>query len=443
MPSSALGPLSNRPPQYQGQYTLVNKDGRLRFAAVSRRALALPNEVLGQIFVHCLPQPTPGKYGARQLAKLDAPLVLCAVCRRWRDLALTTPGLWGSLFLEQKSVHSVSGADYVDFCRTWLSRAGSTPVSLEFEAYADDERVVSILELIGGLAQQWRDVWLYLGRRKLPRLLRLPEAGKFPFLEKLALTAPFSQLSLSFCDAPNLQGTILGVALNLVDGRFEIAGTSTPFGPLPSMVVPLLHLRVLKLGNSEEDPLPITVLDHLNAPALEDLTLSFRPEQAYSDPSPFLSFVSLSSFPLHTLALSLMPADGEALIECLKATPTVVDLRLRPRLVPLLDIDSLLVHFAGPSNNFLPKLESFLLVLSMSGVFNFTPITAVLVVDMLCWRWRNVGRTRLRSFELHQLPGVGASIKSHPEYRRLQTEGMSLYVGPGNYRHARQDSFMR
>ncbi|KAF7363823.1 F-box domain-containing protein [Mycena sanguinolenta] len=473
MPSFALGLLVNQPPQYQNQYTLVNKNGRLRFAAVSRRVLALPNEILGEIFVYCLREPEPDGHPFGVLSKLDpndAPLVLCAVCRRWRDIALTTPGLWGSFSIQQTSVLSDSGADYVEFCRTWLSRAGITPVSIEFEAWIEHKRVLSLLEVIGGLAQRWQRAWLTFDPDLL-KALRLPEAGKFPFLEQLALGTSFSELSLSFCDAPRLRDVylvestpqirlpwhqltsyetctvlvphflqILGDAPNLVDARFGIGGTFLP-PSLPSIVIPLLHLQVLKLGNSDDDFLPMTILNCLKAPALEDLTLSFHGAQAFNaNALPFLSFVSRSSFRLHILALSLMPGSTEGLIECLKATPTVADLKLRVRLGT--NVNDVLAPFTGRSDNFLPKLESFHFVFSNQGVL-VTTETASLVIDMLCWRWSMVGSTQLRSFNLdHEYFGLGNSLKSHPEYRRLRREGMLLYVEPGGYHYRHADSFM-
>ncbi|KAF8205656.1 hypothetical protein K438DRAFT_517563 [Mycena galopus ATCC 62051] len=98
MSSFALGPLSNRDPQYQNQNTLVvDKDGRLRYAPVSRRVLALPLEILSEIFAYCVPDEfiTPNL--------TTAPLVLCGLCRQWREVAISTPELWSSLFVDMES----------------------------------------------------------------------------------------------------------------------------------------------------------------------------------------------------------------------------------------------------------------------------------------------------------------------------------------------------
>ncbi|KAG2342534.1 hypothetical protein BDR05DRAFT_886105, partial [Suillus weaverae] len=49
----------------------------------------LPTEILQQIFKSCLPND---RYVVPHI--LSAPLLLCQICRRWRDIALATPELW-------------------------------------------------------------------------------------------------------------------------------------------------------------------------------------------------------------------------------------------------------------------------------------------------------------------------------------------------------------
>ncbi|KAJ7311472.1 hypothetical protein DFH08DRAFT_897710 [Mycena albidolilacea] len=99
----AVGPLSNRAPEYQNRYTLINRDGRLRYSALSRRILTLPPEILAEIFF-CRPfdedlplvTPHPDR----------APLVLCIVCRQWRSVVLLTPKLWSSIFFESHRLNT-------------------------------------------------------------------------------------------------------------------------------------------------------------------------------------------------------------------------------------------------------------------------------------------------------------------------------------------------
>ncbi|KAJ7171930.1 hypothetical protein C8R46DRAFT_1084273 [Mycena filopes] len=147
--SFAVGPLSNRPPSYQNQYNLVNEGGILRIAAVSRRILALPPELLAEIFVHCLRQ-WPDSDAREALHSL------CRVCRQLRAVALSTPRLWSwmSIDIEEKDEEGA----YVEFCRTWLSRAGNLPISL---VLVDDMDIApdlddSLLPVIMGLAERLR-----------------------------------------------------------------------------------------------------------------------------------------------------------------------------------------------------------------------------------------------------------------------------------------------
>ncbi|KAJ6531184.1 hypothetical protein B0H19DRAFT_1273400 [Mycena capillaripes] len=138
-PFSALGPLSNREPEYQNQDTPVpERNGQLRYAIIRRPVLTLPLEILTEIFLDCLlnddfliPDPT------------SAPLILCGVCRRWREgysppqsdddadepdsdddgSDMSPPRLWSFSF--DKKVARDTG-----FYQMWLSRARDTPLSL-------------------------------------------------------------------------------------------------------------------------------------------------------------------------------------------------------------------------------------------------------------------------------------------------------------------------
>ncbi|KAJ7641207.1 hypothetical protein FB45DRAFT_899649 [Roridomyces roridus] len=52
--------------------------------------LALPNEIVGEIFVHFLPlyPDTP------PLTGIYSPTTLTHICSQWREIALATPKLW-------------------------------------------------------------------------------------------------------------------------------------------------------------------------------------------------------------------------------------------------------------------------------------------------------------------------------------------------------------
>ncbi|KAJ7172260.1 hypothetical protein C8R46DRAFT_992334 [Mycena filopes] len=472
-PSSALGELSNRRPQYQNQYTLVNKNGRLRFAAVGRRALALPPELLAEIFLCSLPTQgfdiTMDEWKCPITPNPNVPpLVFCAVCQQWRRVALATPALWGSLHLSEDFAHSPNRTEYVDFCRDWISRARATPLSFSFTMDSPRKGTQgstrALHNFLGGLYQQW--YWAEIIREAtVPDWLQLPSNGTYPVLEVLIFSPALSDPpGLSFCDAPRLRGVcliyyspqihlpwhqltsfrtynirlsaclkILRDAPNFADVTLdEIENDPSPDDSI------LLHTKLqrLHLGSwFEDDPL-LTILRSLTTPALKHLTLEFSRHSPPYSISPLLSFLTRSSCQLHTLALCLLPATTSALIGCLEAVPSLVDLRLQP--THFVDTRVLFAQFTGRLE-FLPALESFYLVFPKIGIAGVSSATASCIVDMLCWRRST---TPLKSFHLaHEYdPHVfDTAIETHPEFRRLRKEGMTLYVGPW---WTRGESFM-
>ncbi|KAF7318706.1 F-box domain-containing protein [Mycena chlorophos] len=82
----------------------------------------IPNDVLGLIFLHTLPE--------RRNTALDAsegPLLLMRVCRYWRELTLATPRLWASIHL----VLSPHASDRLVKCLDdWLARSRAVPLSI-------------------------------------------------------------------------------------------------------------------------------------------------------------------------------------------------------------------------------------------------------------------------------------------------------------------------
>jgi hypothetical protein len=463
----AVGPLSNRAPQYQNQYTLVNRDGKLRLAARSRRVLALPPEILGEIFFFCLPFDknllvTPDPHGA--------PLVLCKVCRQWRSIALATPKLWSSIYFESEEALPESAALYVDFCRDWISRAGSTPLSFWLHANASDPAVDSLLQIISGVSQQWQNIDI----RDLP--LSFPADRKYPLLEKLNLSPSSDHPVLSFCDAPRLRdvfiseyttriqlpwhqltkfGTLsmrieacldlLRHASNLAEAHLRIS----PYGAsaLPDTIFSLPQLHYLNLSVPWVDDeytemvempmMPMTLLKCLKTPALKALALGF--EYTWNDDlvdiSPFLAFVSQSSFHLHALTLSVIPTTTDALMDCLKATPSVIRLKLHisPSIV---DMDPVFAEFTG-HDKFLPNLES--LQISLWPRSPTQTVDASLVVNMLIWRCVTSRVARLRSFWLAVLgkreleESIKCYIEAHPVFPELEALGTELRFGERNY----------
>ncbi|KAJ6580980.1 hypothetical protein B0H19DRAFT_1113124 [Mycena capillaripes] len=462
--SFALGPLSNREPEYQNQNTLViDKHGRIRYVALSRRALALPPEILAEIFIHCLPDndfitPDP----------TAAPLVLCSVCRRWREVALSTPGLWSSLVLDLQSA-TKTNASSVALYQAWLSRARNTPLSLSLrdpDEKVAPELVRPLLQSIAVLWRQWRVIHLDLAVNFIESLFSSEgsPSREFPLLEMVAI-ACYNEPNLPICHTPRLceiflptyppvqrlhfpwaQITTLKIndiplstclkifanVSNLVRGGFEIRGDGSTVPPSISSLdhVETLTLAGILLGDAET--IPLTVLNCLKAPALKNLML--RPPNWFGmwshsdswDVSPFLSFLSRSSIQLRSLALSLVLTTADILIDCLKAVPSLEYLELEP--LRVVDMNTLFNRLTRDSN-FLPNLGSIHIFFSAhTGVHSINPSV---LVKMLCWRWTAVGVIRLRFFNMaHSInrpPFLDEDANS--EFRRLRKEGMEVYLG--------------
>jgi hypothetical protein len=370
------------------------------------------------------------------------------------------PRLWSFLSLDFDRM--LPKGAYLDLCEIWLARAQSTPLSISLASILNHDVDHPLLKFIGALSQQWEDIELLRFRGDLRRRLSLPVDGYYPLLEKLSIATSQSG-PISFCDAPKLREVVLSTyttqiqlpwhqlatlrtgdidvphflgilrdASNLANGNFSI-GVCYP-SALPPTVVPLDNLQSLTLDfqRTTRTMAPLAVLNCLKTPSLKSVTLVFPHFVSTDnyDVSPYLSFISRSSFQLHTLALSLMPAATGTLIECLKATPSLVHLKLLPlRLV----VNTMFAQLRGHSD-FLPKLESLHFIFSHSRISGVKPgVAAAILVDMLCWRWASVGITRLQSFRLAYAassdPAVADAVTVHPKFRRLKDEGMMLYIG--------------
>ncbi|KAH7925108.1 hypothetical protein BV22DRAFT_1195437 [Leucogyrophana mollusca] len=118
----------------------------------------VPHEILGEIFLRCLPAflyPTP--------LPLSSPMLLTKVCRRWRAVALSTPRLWSSITVSvDKALRGHSRALY----EAWLSRAKSVPLSIRIICEMDIAQLRGkershALKWLCPYIPQCADLWLH------------------------------------------------------------------------------------------------------------------------------------------------------------------------------------------------------------------------------------------------------------------------------------------
>ncbi|KIK36395.1 hypothetical protein CY34DRAFT_811315 [Suillus luteus UH-Slu-Lm8-n1] len=117
----ALDKLQNIQARLKEKRAIVQESLTFHEALASPTRCSLPSELLGEIFLRCLPRTnyvTPSSD--------ECPLVLTRVCRHWRAVALSTPRLWASLSISLSRADTTSGDEY----KHWLEKARSVPLSI-------------------------------------------------------------------------------------------------------------------------------------------------------------------------------------------------------------------------------------------------------------------------------------------------------------------------
>ncbi|KAJ7032726.1 hypothetical protein C8F04DRAFT_1235135 [Mycena alexandri] len=321
-------------------------------------ALRLPYEITSEIFIRCLPahkrvRPNP----------IRAPLQLAQICSGWRTVALTTPKLWTSIYLEFPVGDPCDGIPVLfdipdrpqdhtcELLELWLFRATGHPISLTIICGATAVPC-DVLDVVAANSSRCGRLELALTMRDL---LRFNEKalGPFPRLRSLGIQVtnksevpPLNVLSLS----PNLLALrLLGfenaspspdpeefpaslTSLEVADG-FRAEDSDRLIGRFPH----LLHLAIFcsyRVPRSPESHITASglrtlilrsrplhffrdFLDLLTIPSLEHLEICL-----YREPSPVLSFLARSACRLTHLTLKLLYADVEThLVPCLMAVP--------------------------------------------------------------------------------------------------------------------------
>ncbi|KAF5373420.1 hypothetical protein D9615_009453 [Tricholomella constricta] len=170
--------LFSRPTRIQAVRTAHERPFGPANGAISRRPpiYRLPPEILGQIFIACLPAENDGMYMNPDI--YQAPMLLCQVCGHWRDIALSLPILWSTL---KGSISRRTKSSHVDLFRLWLERARGHPLTLNLWSTSESDRVI---DLFFARVHQWRRVTL--DSQIADRLSKLPP-GSAPLLEHVGL----------------------------------------------------------------------------------------------------------------------------------------------------------------------------------------------------------------------------------------------------------------
>lgn len=136
----------------------------------------LPSEVLSEIFLSCLPQPPPTSCPS------EMPLVLGQVSRHWRDVWLSTPGLWANITVHCSNIDN----RVISRVETCIKRSGDCPLTIDINAPSED--CTRLLEAIIPHSERWYSIAFNM-RASMHRLLTRVR-GRLPLLANLRLASP-------------------------------------------------------------------------------------------------------------------------------------------------------------------------------------------------------------------------------------------------------------
>ncbi|KAK6977579.1 hypothetical protein R3P38DRAFT_518459 [Favolaschia claudopus] len=108
--------------------------------ALISQARRLPQDILGEIFLACLPTGGNAMMSAR-----EAPLLLGHICSNWRSISLAQPRLWASLHITVEFCGSSEGQSAVV---DWLRRSEPLPVAISVHSHGSNQYIAAIDILI-------------------------------------------------------------------------------------------------------------------------------------------------------------------------------------------------------------------------------------------------------------------------------------------------------
>ncbi|KAF7321058.1 F-box domain-containing protein [Mycena chlorophos] len=318
--------------------------------------LSLPVEITAEIFRHYVERAWIGGPSNTQ-----GPVVLAAVCRTWREIALSLPALWSNIWLDGMENDPDEERKQMErLFALHLARTGQHPLKLDANTMSFDE---SFAQRLIGVSARWEELSLQiLSPDVFPQdILHLPalrdlcvtcDSDEFldndsepiiafsdaPALRKLQLSdvlvemivLPWAQLTeLVLKDLfPHHCVEILAHTTSLRDLTLE--QTRTPHDPaapvITSSTVTMLKIRGYMASE-------LAVVDFLTLPALEELQVAVPDSPERYDR--LSDFVRRSRCELKSLSITHIDEDLHATLEdagglprFLSDTPSVTTLNI-------------------------------------------------------------------------------------------------------------------
>ncbi|KAJ7448353.1 hypothetical protein FB451DRAFT_764666 [Mycena latifolia] len=131
----------------------VEKEGVLAsLDSIIYPVLTLPPEITSEIFL-------------QYVRSCSSPLLLASICRAWRAVALSTPGLWIGFYVGSRRPDGWSPEKLSPLLECWFSRSGNLPLTLNIELPRSGSQE-AVLSTLAQHASQWTALNL-ISRRPL------------------------------------------------------------------------------------------------------------------------------------------------------------------------------------------------------------------------------------------------------------------------------------
>ncbi|KAJ7130372.1 hypothetical protein C8R44DRAFT_872183 [Mycena epipterygia] len=217
-----------------------------RLDAYTYPVLTLPNEIVSEIFVHFLPV-----YPRRppMIGRLS-PASLGQICRKWREITLSTPALWAAITLPLPT--EKRDPQRLQLLETYLERLGSRLLSIQLVTYGSRE-LTSFVQAIAPHSARWEYLDLCIPHNSL-RSWNFE--GPLPFLWSLKISTWETEDNPALCTfqtAPLLRS----VALQYY---YDNYGALLPWHQLTVIIINFIVPHCLQVAESLLSPNPTTPL---------------------------------------------------------------------------------------------------------------------------------------------------------------------------------------
>ncbi|KAJ7162697.1 hypothetical protein C8R43DRAFT_305831 [Mycena crocata] len=418
----------------------------------------MPNELLSHIFMlavcDMVDVDTPPD---RAETEMQGAWIISHVCRRWREIALSLPGLWSVVVLDFDPPRGCRLSEHA--LKTHLQRSKNMSLTIIFRTASERNSYMQRIafSLIISHSLRWETAALYIPLALLSNLDSLH--GRVPVLRALRIVtlgfdydAPVEPVhwltaSRAFQSAPNLQSVYLGNRHILLPAPLPV---SLPWSQLQwyrgqniwrahldalrsSSQLVSCSLSTISLTGHDGSGLAVVrlprllhlalydtcFLDCLETPVLEELYV-------FEYLQPVVSLLRRSSGPLKRM-VSFGCCGPPILVDILQIAPTIVDISLQQFSSAPINLRDFCLRLAD-DDDFAPNLDIISLQLhsgieSTSGIESRFGPDESLFMDAVESRWR---RGKLRAVDL--LMDLSPSL--HGRMEALRAEGLHFSVTP-------------